>query len=264
MRAAIATVVIGDSYRRHYERTFLPSVQRYAGANGYDLLLFDRFLCAPEWQHPSTIAFTKLLIPFQPEMQRFDRLLVLDADMLMNKSTPPFTDVELNGGIGVVDEWSQLSSTERLEYQQSHGWETTPAQYYELAGFDLRTDVVLNSGMFICCPATHRDFFAGVSQRHLAVYLGHPRGFHYEQSAFGYELQRAGLAQLLPAAWNRIWPLQRRERLHCRRRQAAAVQAFHRGLRAKLLPSLDDGPRPRSGVSGSKPMNAYRTPHASG
>jgi hypothetical protein len=205
MRAAIATVVIGDSYRRHYERIFLPSVKRYADAHGYDLLLFDRYLCAPEWQHSSTVNFTKNLIPLQPEVQAIDRLLVLDADILVNRNAPPFTELELNGGVGVVDEWSQPSVAGRVAYQQSNGWETTPAEYYARFGFAWQTEVILNGGMFICAPAEHHEFFSQLAARHLPPYLNHPRGPHYEQAAFGYELHRACLARLLPAAWNRIW-----------------------------------------------------------
>ncbi len=205
MRAAIATVVIGDSYRRHYERIFLPSVKRYADAYGYDLLLVDRYLCSPEWQHPSTLSFTKMLIPLQQEMQSVNRLLVLDADILVNRNTPPFTEVELNGGVGIVDEWSQPSVAERVAYQRANGWETTPAEYYTRSGIAWETEVLLNSGMFICSPAEHGAFFADVVERYLAGGLHHPRGVHYEQAATGFELHRAGLARLLPAAWNRIW-----------------------------------------------------------
>ena len=93
MSSVIATVVIGDSYRRHYERVFRPSVQRYADRLGYELRLIDRHLCSPEWQHPTTISFTKLYIPCQPEMQAFERLMVLDADILVHPGTPPFTEL---------------------------------------------------------------------------------------------------------------------------------------------------------------------------
>ena len=209
MRAAIAIVAIGEAYRRHHERVFMPSVRRYADAHGYDLLLFDRHLAPPELQHASTVSFTKLLIPLQDEVRKFDCLLLLDADILVNRQAPKFAEIELDGGIGVVDEWSQPSPDERAEYQRANGWEVTATEYFALAGFALQTRTVPNSGMFICDPARHRDFFAGIAERHLEAYLGHPRGFHFEQSAFGYELQQAGLARFLPAGWNRIWPLHR-------------------------------------------------------
>lgn len=209
MGAAIATVVIGDAYRRHYEQVFAPSVRRYAEAHGYDLLLFDRPLAPPDRQHPSAISFTKLLIPARPEVRGFDRLLVLDADVLVNRHAPRFDTVELDGAIGVVDEWSQPSAAARAEIQRAHGWEATAAEYFALSGFDVQTGVVPNSGMFICEPARHRGFFDAIAERHLDACRGHPRGFHFEQSAFGYELQAAGLARLLAPEWNRIWPLHR-------------------------------------------------------
>ena len=209
MKAAIATVAIGDSYQRHYAQIFQPSVQRYAERHGYELLLFDQHLCAPEFRDPSTVAFTKLLIPFQPGVQPYERLMVLDADILIHRDTPPFTTLDLDTGIGIVDEWSQPTPAERVAYQEAQGWETSPRDYYALAGLTLQTDVVLSSGMFICSPARHSQFFEEMVERRIAAYLHHPRGFHYEQSVFGYELQQAGLHRLLPAAWNRIWPVHR-------------------------------------------------------
>ena len=127
----------------------------------------------------------------------------------VNRRAPKFTELKLDGGIGVVDEWSQPSVEARAEFQRANGWEATAADYFARAGFDLATRSVPNSGMFVCDPVAHRAFFAAVAERHLEAYLGHPRGFHFEQSAFGYELQQAGLARFLPAAWNRIWPVYR-------------------------------------------------------
>ncbi len=155
MKAAIATVVIGESYRRHYAQIFQPSVQRYAKRHGYDLLLFDQYLCAPELRHSSTVDFTKLLIPVQPAVQAYERLMVLDADILIHRDTLPFDALELDTGIGIVDEWSQPTPAERVAYQQALGLETRPRDYYALAGFTLETNVVLNGGMFICSPACH-------------------------------------------------------------------------------------------------------------
>ena len=114
MKAAIATVVIGEFYRRHHAQIFQPSVQRYAKRHGYDLLLFDEYLCAPELRHSSTVDFTKLLIPVQPAVQAYERLMVLDADILIHRDTPPFATLELDTGIGIVDEWSQPTPAQRV------------------------------------------------------------------------------------------------------------------------------------------------------
>ena len=130
-----------------------------------------------------------------------------------------------DGGIGVVDEWSQSTPAERATYQQAFGFETTARDYYALAGFTLDTSVVPNSGMFICSPASHRRFYTDLSRQWAASQFNHPRGFHYEQSVFGFALQQAGLQRLLPAAWNRIWPLYRSRETAS---PAARLRAFRR------------------------------------
>lgn len=209
MSAAIAIVAIGDIFRRAHERIFRPSVARYAARHGYDLLMVRDHLGAAEFHGRDCISFTKLMVPFQDSVQRYDRLLVLDADILVHAQAPPFHLLDLGDGIGVVDEWSQPTPAARLALQHGGRRETSPRDYYGLAGFPIETGLVINSGMFVCAPARHADFFRGVVARRLPGQPGHPRGFHFEQAAFGYELQMACLARLLPAAWNRVWPLHR-------------------------------------------------------
>ena len=58
--------------------------------------------------------------------------------------------------------------------------------------------------------ASHGEFFRDVVERHIGPQRNHPRGPHYEQAMFGYELQTKGLACLLPVAWNCLWPHYRR------------------------------------------------------
>lgn len=202
----IATVAIGELHRARYERVFRPSVERYAARHGFDLIVFGESLCPPALRHATTISMNKLLIPFQPEVRSYDKVLVLDSDVLVNAKAPPFDRLELGNRVGIVDEWSQPTPSERAMFQEAHGLETTPSDYYRLAGLDLKTDAVLNGGMFICRPGLHGAFFEDVVDRRLAAQVGHPRGFHYEQAVLGYELWSADLPHLLSSSWNIIWP----------------------------------------------------------
>jgi len=78
------------------------------------------------------------------------------------------------------------------------------------SGLVLDSDTMLNSGMFVCSPARHAAFFRDVAERRFFARRRYLADFHqYEQAVLNYELQTAGLARLLPAAWNRLWPLHR-------------------------------------------------------
>ena len=121
MRAAIATLAIGADYQGAYARIFRPSVQRYAARHGYDLLLFDRYLGPPAFHEPDFAHLMKLLLPAEKAVQGYERLLVLDVDILVHSETPPFHRLEIDDGVGAVDEWSQPSSAERQAIQRAKG-----------------------------------------------------------------------------------------------------------------------------------------------
>jgi hypothetical protein len=210
MRAAIATLAIGADYQGAYARIFRPSVQRYAARHGYDLLLFDRYLGPPAFHEPDFAHLMKLLLPAEKAVQGYERLLVLDVDILVHSETPPFHRLEIDDGVGAVDEWSQPSRAERLAIQRAKGWDVDLRDYYARAGLVLESDTMLNSGMFVCSPARHAAFFRDVAERRFPARRNYPVDFHqYEQAVFNYELQTAGLVRLLPADWNRLWPLHR-------------------------------------------------------
>src|SRR5262249_18101933 len=84
MTDAIATVVIGTTYRQAYERIFRPSVQLYAARHGYELLLLDDYSGDEAFRAPDFISFMKMLLPYHPAAQHFHRLMVLDADILIH------------------------------------------------------------------------------------------------------------------------------------------------------------------------------------
>jgi len=209
MKAAIATIVIGADYRKVYDRIFRPSVERYAASHGYDLLLFEDFLAGDAFRGPAHMSFMKMLLPWHERTRGYDRLMVLDADIVIHGGAPPFHQLELGEGVGAVDEWAQPTPAERLEFQRRAGWERSASEYYARAGLAFDSGIVVNAGMFVCEPGRHGAFFRDFAGRHIARLSGLSRIAQYEQQLFNYELQTAGLLRLLPAAWNRIWPLHR-------------------------------------------------------
>lgn len=210
MICAIATLAIGENHQSAYEAIFKPSVERYVARHGYDLIVFDENIGEYEQRDPSLFSLMKLLAPCHPDVQGYDLLMVLDVDVLISSAAPPFHLLDLDGKIGVVDEWCQPSQQERLSFQQINGLERSARKYHHLAGFELESDVLINSGMFICQPRRHRQFFHDIFEHHKDRQRGHPRGIHFEQAMFSYELQVNGLAHLLPTAWNCLWSCHRR------------------------------------------------------
>ena len=210
MKCAIATIAIGENHQSAYETIFKPSVQRYADRHGYDLIVFPDYIGDDKYRDLRFVTFMKMLLPYSEAIRGYDKVMVLDVDILVNAKTPPFHTIDTGGKIGVVDEWCQPSREERVKFQIINGLETSAREYYALADFRLESEILINSGVFICTPRVHGAFFRDIVGRHIEMQGRHPRGLHFEQAMFGYELQTNDLAHLLPGAWNRLWPHHRR------------------------------------------------------
>ncbi|MCW5718038.1 MAG: hypothetical protein KIS68_09445 [Bauldia sp.] len=209
MKCAIATVAIGENHRSAYAAVFRPSVERYAMRHGHDLVVFEDSL-SREPDRRDLAMFEKLRVPFDERVAGFDRVMVLDVDVIVSARAPPLDSLDLRGRIGIVDEWCQPSEAGHRAFQELNGLPVSASDYHALAGFTIDTGRVLNSGMFVFSPAQHGPLFRELVAVHAEAHRNHPRGPHYEQSMLSYELQRRGLAELVPTAWNCLWPLHRR------------------------------------------------------
>jgi hypothetical protein len=201
MKVCVGILSIGKTYLAEFERLFKPSISKYCARHGYDLRIMTDFL-DPVRKHPNTISFQKCLVPDQ--LREYDLVVVLDADIYIESDAPAIHTLELNGKIGIVNEVAQ-SSQQGYEHMIAIGFADSPPKYYGLAGFDLDTDAILNTGLMICNPANHADYLRSVYDQYVDTSVGHPRGFHYEQACIGYRLQTDTLFQLIPNAWNFVY-----------------------------------------------------------
>jgi hypothetical protein len=196
MKIGIGIVCIGDRYLKDFENTFKPSVVSYAQRHGYDLKIFTSHL-DPHHTHPDGISFQKCLVP--SAMTEYDIVLVMDADIWLSAAAPPISDP--NDKIAIVNEAAQFPS----EQYDLIGFVSRPTEYYALADFQLDTDKILNTGLFVCRPTLHAQFLRQVYDKYIEHAAGHRRRFHYEQACIGYELQVNDMYTLLPNTWNSIY-----------------------------------------------------------
>lgn len=207
-KVLIVTIALGEKYIAQYNNTFRESQEAYARKNGYDFKVVTDFLETElSGRHTGTISFQKILVGNEPWSQQYDKIVYLDADVFVNIDAPPIHSIDTGDKIGMVNEYYQPSYEERLAIQKRKGWEANPTEYYKLASeeFVLDTDKVLNTGVFIIQPRIHKDFLYGIYAKHVANAIDHPRKFHFEQSAIGYEIQKHNMYHLLDNKWNAIW-----------------------------------------------------------
>jgi hypothetical protein len=205
MKIILVTIAIGDKYLQEYNTYFRRSQEAYAQRCGYDFKVITEFL-DPRLQVRDLISFNKILVCSTPWARQYDFVIFIDADIFISSTAPPIhSAIDYMGKIGIVNEYSQPTFEKRLAIQKRMGWESDPSAYYKLAGFDIQTYMVLNTGVLVMQPAKHREILEIIYTRHFLRAIGHPRGFHFEQSCIGYELQTSGLFAILPNTFNAIW-----------------------------------------------------------
>lgn len=201
MKVCLGIISIGKLYTEEFERLFKPSVLSYCQKYGYDLKVFTNYLDSNHKQ-PDTISFQKCLVP--SFLMEYDLVIILDADIYIENTAPAIHFHELNDKIGIVDEVCQNSS-EGYQRMIEVGFADQPEHYYKLAGFELKTDRILNTGVILCNPKLHAEYLKSIYEKYVDTSIGHPRKFHYEQACIGYELQRNEMYTLMGNAWNFIY-----------------------------------------------------------
>lgn len=207
MKVLLVTIAIGEKYLDEYKSLFYKSQRNYAMKNGYDFKVITEFL-DKDIKENASISFNKILVCNQEWSNDYDFIIFIDADILININAPPIHNyVEYGDCIGIIDEYSQPTKERRLKIQRQMGWETSASDYYKLCGLNIETDMVFNSGVLVLQPRKHKYFLQYIYNKYLKESLTHYRGFHFEQSCIGYEIQKEKLYKVLDNKFNAVWNL---------------------------------------------------------
>jgi len=206
-RVLLTTIAIGEKYLQEYKTQFQQSQHKYALKNGYEFKVITEFLDR-NFQEKCAISFNKILVCSQDWSEKYDFIIFVDADIFININSPPIhTFLNYENSIGIVDEYSQPSKERRINIQKKMGWETSAKDYYKLCGFDIETESVFNSGVLVLQPKQHRYFLENIYNKYVKKSINHPRGFHFEQSCIGYEIQKANMFKILDNKFNAVLAL---------------------------------------------------------
>ena len=210
MKVCLVALAIGDEYLRLYNYLFRKSHEAYAEKQGYDFRVETDYL-ESRCPDKALCSLNKILVCSQPWSSEYDFIVFIDSDIYINISAPPIHScMDFGDKIGIINEYDQLVGFEQYTsaVRQTLNWGTA-SDYYAKAGFTLDTKLMLNTGVLVMQPAKHGEFLRGVFDRHFNTCLTHPRKFHYEQAAIGYELQTKSMYTILPKQFNAIWYIQK-------------------------------------------------------
>jgi len=203
----LVTFAIGDAYMSKYTKLWRTSHENYCKKHGYDFKIIEKFLDKQLDAREHIDANNRLLVCSQEWSKDYEYIVYIDADILININAPPIhTAFDYGNKIGIVDEFSQPCAEQRVErINRRLGWEDSAKAYYQLAGFDIETDKLLNAGVMVFQPKKHKEVLEHMYSYYEPGYTTHRRGAHYQQAIIGYELMTKDMCIIMSNAWNCVW-----------------------------------------------------------
>jgi hypothetical protein len=209
----------------HYNDLIKKSHATYAERHGYDLFVVRHWINQTHKGVHDLVSFQKILVPGMGKSAQYDFVVVVDADVLITPFAPAIhTAAKFEERIGGVDNmqpntgacsamkkllhyYADVTASEHYSskaHAAKHYADVTASEYYSLCGFTSDFNKILNTGLLVTQPQEHKALLQHIYDKHSITQINHPRGFHFEQSAIGYELQTQDKVEWLPATWNFI------------------------------------------------------------
>jgi hypothetical protein len=166
---AMVTIVIGRDYADTWQRAARPSWERYAQRCGFDIVVIQAPFDVHDQRSP---AWQKCLVLSQPWSARFDSVVWVDADIVINEGAPNILDsVTDRTRVAATLANDQLSVAERhiliervlkrpVPAEQSEQvWQALQNDQYRRDGIVTGLGRMIATGVMVASPALHRPFF---------------------------------------------------------------------------------------------------------
>ncbi len=213
-KKAIVTLAIGKDFRERWLQICQPNWQIYAERQGYDLICIDEPLDDSPLARQRSPSWQKCLVLSQPFSRRYERVVWVDLDVLINPTAPDITAETPIDKVGAVDEYSvptrALYATTLAKLYRH--WEAiglpfvrnpTPESFYEVFGFTQGFPQVVQAGVMVLSPEHHRQILEHV----YTEYADRGHNWNYEMRPLSYELLQADCVHWLDARFNYTWGL---------------------------------------------------------
>jgi len=214
---ALVTLTIGAEFRARWQSLCEPGWRRYADRHGFDIICIDQPLDSTARAQARSPAWQKCLILSQPFAQDYERIVWLDADILINPASAPniVMGVPIDK-VGAVSSYGtpspelyQVANARNATYWRARGAtveaDEIPSHYYARHGLpQAHHDHVVQTGVLALSPAHHRDVLE-------MTYHSYERradwDFQHEMPPLSHELLQRGLVQWIDYRFNVVWLL---------------------------------------------------------
>ena len=198
-KKAIVTLTIGKRYEDMFSRYCMDSWISYCKKYGYDLIAISHPLDNSERAQKRSPAWQKLLILSQDWSSRYERLVWMDTDIIINinyaldiSRDVPSSKVGAVNAFGIPTEEINLIALERqyenlLLKNMPHIKNLTPGEYYKHRGIvsGAKLKQVVQTGVLVCSPKFHQAVFEHTYNSYEDT---HGSDWNYEMPALSYEL----------------------------------------------------------------------------
>jgi hypothetical protein len=216
MKTAIVTLAIGDEFLSRWRALCEPGWRAYAERHGYDLIVVTQPLDTSARAAARSPSWQKCLILNDAIAGGRDRIVWVDADVMINPAAPAITEGVPAEKIGAIDEHVFPTAERRLQIirnlvehwrplnpQRAENWRSflDPAAWHELAGLPRRGRHMLQAGVMVLSPRHHRELLE-------LVYANYEdRGgyaMNFEMRPLSFEAQERNLPHWIDGRFNAL------------------------------------------------------------
>jgi hypothetical protein len=211
---AIITLAIGQYYRDRWYKVCHANWHRYAEFHGYDVICIDRPLDESPRAQSRSPCWQKCLFLSDERVKKYDRVVWLDSDILINPNSPCIVEAVPEEKVGAVEMFACLSEsfpgirrgeTESLQDRaiQFWGWQNifrSSQEFYSISGLPDTFTQMIQTGVMVLSPAYHQSILE-------QAYYNHDDSVEHrgEMQHLSYEIVKANCVHWLDYRFNRLW-----------------------------------------------------------
>ena len=209
LKKAIVTLTLGKNYVAPWQKFCASNWHAYAARHGYDIICIDEPLDRSPRAGSRSLAWQKCLILGDKRVQKYDRVVWVDSDILINPNAPSLIPYVPEDKIGAVEMFGgalqeQLSSDGQTLIERAvQFWKwsfRTAKEFYARVGIDTDYDSVVMTGVMVLSPTHHR----GILEQAYYEDRQTPNS-HGEMERLSYEILKAHCAYWVDYKFHRLW-----------------------------------------------------------
>jgi hypothetical protein len=205
---AIVTLLIGQKYQQRWSTICAKNWLQYAEKNGYDLICIDQPLDESTLAQSRSPAWQKCLILSDERVKKYDRIVWIDSDILINPHSPCIVSQVPEDKVGAVSSFHQFyeqlpgkNETLMNRAVEFLGWTfRNEKEYYLKAQLPELFDQIVQTGVMVLSPKYHPSILEYTYRNYQDTPVG-----DFEMESLSYELIKNNHVHWLDDRFNKLW-----------------------------------------------------------